>query len=534
MDISMHIINKFFYFLILTTFLAGCSGSSKWSGYDNKSITAPNQLYGTYMVDMYGKSDASHNIAVLLPTSGNRAAIGQAIRPAIEMATLQYAPRGLRVNFYDTGTGNVEETISEMLAKNPDVIIGPVFAENAKILRDMKPSGIPALSFTSDLSAVGDGILSVSLIPTNSTEAILQTMKSDGVERFIIMAPDNTSGHIMAGAAKATNSDYNIRNIGVFYYQEHDANSIKDTTLTASMYSARSAANTRAREILANIANNESLSATEKSSVVSQLGKLNKRDVIGKLPYDAILFLGTSDDTKSLVSFLRYYGVGANDVHMYGTSMWEGTDISSDVTMTGAKFATMNDIPQNISTTYESATGTPASRMAVIGYDAAILAINAAYADGGATSYLLNPSGYMGANGLFRLRPNGTNERALQIMRINGDGTTTLVKTAPSNFINQVYVNTSNYITPAESMELESNGINPMDYINIPDRLRGKYKSKRYGANTVIPPESTERVNNNSVIVQTGDDFSITAENYQPIQLENVSRKNIDAIEITE
>lgn len=530
----MHIINKFFYSLILMALLAGCSSSSRWSGYDNKSVTAPNQLYGTYVVDMYGQSDASRNIAVLLPTSGPHATIGQTIRPAIEMAALQHAPRGARINFYDTGAENPESTISEMLSQNPDIIIGPVFADTARILRDMKPSSIPALAFTSDLSAVGDGVLSVSLIPTNSTEAVLQAMKSDGVERFIIMAPDNTSGHIMAGAAKSVNSAYDIKNIGVFYYNEHDANSIKDITNTASMYTARSAANTRAREILANIVNNETLSAAERSSVISQLSKTNKRDVIGKLPYDAILFLGTADDTKSLVSFLRYYGVGANDVRMYGTSMWEGTDIASDVTMTGAKFATMAEIPQNLSTTYESAAGKPASRMAAIGYDATILAVNAAYADGGAMSYLVNPSGYIGANGLFRLLLNGTNERALQILRINGDGTTTPVKDASVNFINQMYVNTSNYIVPAESMPLESDGINPMNYINIPDRLRGKYKSKKYGANSVQHVEKVESLNNTSIVVQPAEDFSITAENYQPIQLENVSRKNIDAIEITE
>lgn len=530
----MHIINKFFYFVILTIFLAGCSGSSKWSGYDSKNVTAPNQLYGTYMVGMYGESNDAHNIAVLLPTSGEHAAIGQSIRPAIEAAVMQHAPKGLRVNFYDTGSGDVANTMYEMLSQNPDVIIGPVFADNAKILRDMKPYDIPALSFTSDLSAVGNGVLSVALTPTNSTEAILQSMKTDGVEKFIIIAPNNTSGHIMAGAAKSINSAYNIKNIGVFYYDERDANSIKDTTHTASMYAARSAANTRAREILSNMINHESLTGTEKSSAIAQLDKLNKRDVIGKLPYDAILFLGTADDTKSLVSFLRYYNVSANDVRMYGTSMWENTDIASDITMTGAKFATMNDIPQNMSAIYESATGNPVSRMAAIGYDATMLAIGATYANTDATTYLLNPSGYIGANGLFRLRPNGTNERALQIVHINGDGTTTPVKSAPDNFITQVYMNTANYVSPAESMSLESAGINPVNYINIPDRLRGKYKSKTYGVNTAPQTGTFEPTGNITVVTQPQDDFSITAENYQPVQLENVSKKNIDAIEITE
>ena len=83
-------------------------------------------------------------------------------------------------------------------------------------------------------------------------------------------------------------------------------------------------------------------------------------------------------------------------------------------------------------------------------------------------------------------------------------------------------------------MPLASDGINPSDYINIPDRLRRKYKSKKYGANTVIQFEQIEPINTASVVIQPQEDFSITAENYEPVNLEKVNRKNIDSIEITE
>lgn len=535
----MHIITRFFQFACISAILAGCGGGShqsKWhSEYDNQPITTPAMLqYGTFAIDMYGSSeDKGKNIAVLLPTSGPNAEIGKSIRPGIEMAAMRFAPGNLKLNFYDTGTGNVSDTIQSALDTNPSVIIGPVFAENAKILRDMKSSRTPALAFTSDISAVGNGVISMALVPTNTIEATIQSMKSDGAKNFIVIAPDTTSGRTMAGAAYSVADTYNIPNAGVFYYTEHDTESIKSSAMAASMYTARHAANTRAKEILSAILNHESLSYSEKTSLSKQLEKIKRTDTLGNLPYDAILFMGNGDDTKSLASFLRYYGVGVSDVAFYGTPLWENTNIASDITMTGAKFATMPDISADFSELYTSATGKDVNRMAAIGYDATTLAIGAIYGNNDAPAYIISPSGYIGASGLFRLRSNGTNERALQIMRLNGDGTTDVITEAKTSFTIPIYTSTTNYISPVSELALSSNGVNPMDYINIPERFHSKYHARTYGANYSTPTQ-TNKMPSITMAPNDTQEFSITADDYQPVPLENVSRTYIDSVEISE
>jgi len=299
------------------------------------------------------------------------------------------------------------------------------------------------------------------------------------------------------------------------------------------MYTARNAANTRAKEILADILNKENLSATERTNIAKQLENINRTDTLGDLPYDSILFMGTGDDTKSLVSFLRYYGLGARDAGFYGTPLWEDGDIANDVAMTGAMFATMPEIPAEFANIYQSATGTPATRLAAIGYDATILALGAVRAHDNAAAYLMNQSGYIGANGLFRLRPSGSNERALRIVRINGDGTTTTVKQPAAAFTIPIYTSTANYISPAEPMSLMTDGVNPMKYIHIPERLRGKYTAKTYGANhSVATPDTT--FSSITILPNQDSEFSITAENYAPVPLENVQRTYIDSVEINE
>lgn len=531
----MYIIKQLLRFICASAILAGCSGTNnRWySEYDKSNVSTPAQLqYGTFSAGMYG-SDSSESIAVLLPTSGPNAAIGKSIRPAVEAAAMQFAPNGTRLDFYDTGTGDVTQTIRSALASGPGVIIGPVFAQNAKILRDIKPSDTPALAFTSDVSAIGDGVFSMSLIPTNTIEAVIQEMRARGGNKFIIIAPNNASGQIMAGAAKSMTGTYNVKNVGVFYYNERDTESIKTTAMAATMYTARNAANTRAKEILSDILNKESLPWSDRSRISKQLENLNRTDTLGPLPYDSVLFLGTTDDTKSMVSFMRYYGLGTRDAQFYGTPMWEDGDISSDVAMTGAAFATLPEISTEFNNLYENATGDKASRMAAIGYDATILAIGAVRARDNMAAYLMNQSGYIGVNGLFRLRPGGANERALQIVRLNGDGTTTVTKQPANAFTTPIYTNTTNYISPAEPMALVSDGINPMDYITIPEYLRGKYRSKTYGVNHTNATANQE-FSSITVLPKNDNDFSITAEDFNPVPLESVSRTYIDSVEISE
>jgi len=46
---------------------------------------------------------------------------------------------------------------------------------------------------------------------------------------------------------------------------------------------------------------------------------------------------------------------------------------------------------------------------------------------------LTNPSGFRGADGVFRFLPDGRNERGLAVMQI-GNGTTTILAPAPRDF----------------------------------------------------------------------------------------------------
>lgn len=535
--------NRIFGILAILT-IAGCAETTQTTDWYSEYGTLET---GTPVVMQYGSPDLQpgtpsdnllgapvHRMAVMLPLTGDAALSGRAIRTSIEAAVLQSAPQNLSVAFYDTAE-NLTATITDVLSTEPSVIVGPLFADDARALRNAKSPDIPVLSFTSDATALGDGVMTMALMPTNSTEAIVQEMYSDGIQGFIIVAPNTQSGKLMAGTATTAADMYNIPVTGVFYYTENNTESIKNTARDASMNAARSAANTRAREILSDILTTERLTAIEKSSLTIQLERMSKRDTLGKLPYNAVLFLGNGNDTESMASFLRYYGVAASDARFYGTALWDGSDIVNDITMIGAKYATLPDMAPSFVNLYERISGTSPNRLTGFGYDAANMAMGMIYSTKSNAAYLLDPSGYAGVSGLYRLEPTGENERALQIVQLTGDGTTKIVRNAAQNFLTPIYNLEQNKIRPADAMDLETPGVNPDDYINIPTRLREKYESETYGTHIttqpVISPHDVETI---TILPEDDRDVVITSPDFQPVNLESINRTYIDSVEIEE
>ncbi len=178
-------------------------------------------------------------------------------------------------------------------------------------------------------------------------------------------------------------------------------------------------------------------------------------------------------------------------------------------------------------------TGVKPSRLDSFGFDAANLAIGMIHSSKSPAEYLLSPSGYHGLDGLFRLRPNGTSERALEMVELNGTGTPRVMIPAATNFLAPLYnVNPAN-IYRASAQDLISGGINPMDFIKIPEHLRGKYKSKTFGVNTVANPQSS--VIGNEIEIMPEDDREIvTNPEFTPTNTDRVDRKLIDSVEISE
>ena len=537
--------NKILVFLGVLATLAGCGGnkSGNWyDAYEQTATTTPQDVQDAYLysTSLYGSDNGGRtaNIAVLLPMTGPAKTVGNDIKTSIETAFLRKTKPNIKISFYDLSGDKMQRDtiIQSALNENPNIVIGPLFAEDVKMVRDIKQNELPILSFTSDATALGDGVMTMNLLPTQSIETVINQIQTDGATSILILAPNDKSGQLMASVATQAADLYNMPIKGLLYYTPNDTGNIKEVATRASLYNARNAANTRAREILSDILNKENVSGDTRSSLIRQLEKISRTETTGKLPYDAILLLGNGEDSKALISFLRYYGVNNREIAFYGTTLWQNADIASDFSMSGAKYAALPEISENFVNLYNMVAGKNPDHLAAFGYDAANLALGMLFSQKSESAYLLDPSGYIGTSGIFRLQPSGESERALRIMTLNGSGTPNELKPAQTNFLKPLYnIHTTNLSSVPEK-PISTRGINPGDYINIPEYLRKKsaYKTKPFGANYVSEAPENTTAAEPVQIYEDSESETISNPEFQPVKIESVSREYIDSVEITE
>lgn len=507
-----------FLYLLPAAWLTGCVSTSPVNIGDAIDLDSPSS-------GMNGPK----TIAVLLPESE----MGNSVKTSIQMALLQRRADDINVRFMDlSGSRETKEMqIDAALGTRPDLIIGPVFAEDVDLLRELKPSNTAVLSFTSDASALGNGIMTMSLIPAQSVEAIMRRMADEGKKEVMILAPDNASGYIMGNAALDSARIYGLRTAGFYYYTPGDMDSMKRTAENATMFNARGDANTRAKEILSDIVLKQNVSAEDKAMVANQLEDRNKADTIGDVPFDAVLFLGNAPDSKALGSFMRYFDASAKKVKFFGTAMWDNDVMFRDITMSGASFAALPAISPEFANAYRSVSDKEPERISPMGYDAAMLAVQALHAQRSASDFLVDPSGFRGLDGLIRLQPDGMSQRALQIMTLDGSGIPKVSEMAANNFIKPLYQTSGQNSARRTEIKISA-GINPMDYLRIPDSLRGQYKAKTYRQNkeeiAQPQPQSEEII----VLPEDSSAPVLTDPDFQPMELDSVSRTLVDEVKV--
>ena len=229
--------NKFL--ILLGVLLAGCSGQHAMKT-TQIGTSAPTDIQSGYLysTSMYGTDSSGPyaNVAVLLPMTGDAKMVGNDIKTSVETAFLRKTKQNIKVSFFDLPNDKSSryDAIRTALSTNPNVIIGPLFAEDVENLRDMKSSQIPVISFTSDVNALGDNVVTTNLIPTQSIETIVRQMQKDGARNMLVLAPNDNSGKQMAAVADRVSSAYNMPINGLFYYLPGNSYSIKDTAQRAA------------------------------------------------------------------------------------------------------------------------------------------------------------------------------------------------------------------------------------------------------------------------------------------------------------
>ncbi len=330
-------------------------------------------------------------VGMILPLTQNGAPspIGASMRNAAQLAIADSGSTAITLMIQDdhSSADAAAQAAQAELGAGAQLILGPVFANDVRSASaSAKAAGKPMIAFSTDVTVAAPGVYLLSFLIQGYVDRILQYAVSSGKKSFGIMAPQNDYGNVAAQR-----------------FQEMAGNVNAQVVVTAR-YSSGQAAN----------------AAGQVAAVQGQI--------------DALFIPEQADGMPAVASALGSANV---KTQFLGTGVWNDARVLKLPQLQGAWFsAPDNSGFDAFAQRYKAKFNSDPARLATLAYDAVTLAAALAH-NGGADPFnqaaLTNVSGFNGADGVFRFRADGTNERGLAVMEI-GDGDAKVISPAPRSF----------------------------------------------------------------------------------------------------
>ncbi|WP_043646771.1 penicillin-binding protein activator [Caenispirillum salinarum] len=374
--------------------------------------------------------DGYRRVALLVPRSGRAADVGQALLNAAQMAVFDVADDRFVLQPYDTqGTPDgARAAMDKALSEGAQLVLGPLFADNVRaVAPQAQAAGVNVVSFSTDTSAAADNVYVMGLLLSEQAEALVRFARGQNMDRFAVLAPSTAYGRAMADALRDVTARANAAVVQVEYFNPGGAPDEAIKRLTNP--SASQAALERQKQELA---------ASPDPVAQRALQRLQQIQGSGDIGFQALLLPESGQQLREIAALLPYYGVRPEQVQYMGTMLWnDDRRLGQEPALVGAVFPAPSPQSNDYFTRrYGNAYGTTPPAIANVGYDATALAAVLAKRNETApfdARALTNPEGFVGVDGLFRLRQDGTVERGFAILRVTRDGAQ-VVAPAPESF----------------------------------------------------------------------------------------------------
>jgi ABC-type branched-subunit amino acid transport system substrate-binding protein len=257
--------------------------------------------------------------------------------------------------------------------------------------------------------------------------AIVDYARERGLARIAVLAPNTIYGQSVVDALNAAVPAAGGQLTRVAYF-DPSGSDLEDVVRRLSDYDRR-------RQLL----EAQRAELAQRTDEVSQLAlkRLERLDTMGDVDFDAVFIPEQGPRLAQAASLLSLFDVETGRVQLLGTMLWNAPGLGSEPALVGAVYpapdpAANRDFAQR----YRLAYGAAPPPLATHGYDAAALAAVLARAGGPqpfTAEALVNPAGFAGVDGIFRLTPAGLAERGFAILQVTRSGAE-VVRAAPASF----------------------------------------------------------------------------------------------------
>ena len=314
----------------------------------------------------------------------------------LAIADLQGVQIDLRVYQTAGDAGRAASVAQQALGDGAKIILGPLFADSARAVgQAVAASGVNVLSFSNNPSAASRNVFLLGPMFDNTATRLMDFAASQGKGRVMLVAEQNQAGDVATSAVQRAASRSSAELVALESYPFSQQGVVQALPNIASK--ARSS-------------NAQTLMFTAGSE--------------GALPL--------------LAELLPQNGLSPQSFQYAGLTRWDIPASTMSLSgLQGGWFALPDPgLTRQFDARYMGSYGEAPHPVASLGYDA-VAAVGALLRAGGSDALtaqrITQGSGFAGVTGVFRFRPDGTNERGLAIAEIR-DGQSVVISPAPRSF----------------------------------------------------------------------------------------------------
>ena len=375
--------------VLLPLALAACSGgTSGLPGFDSGTPTAGG---ATPTGQTIGTGKVKVGLILPLTAEGQGAVVGNSLKNAAEMALAEFPNADLTLLVKDDrGTPDgARAAAQEALSEGAELIVGPLFAPSVQAVGQVaRGANKPVIAFSSDSNVASRGIYLLSFPPENDVNRVIGYAAQQGRKSFAALVPDTAYGKVVEAAFQQAAASRGVRVAAIERFSTDPA--------------AMKAAIQRLMPSLAQA--------------------------------DALFVPAAADTMPTLGQLLQEAGYNPAKVKPLGTGVWNDASIARVAAIQGGWFASPDTAGFNaFAGRYQQRFNSAPTRTATLAYDAVSLAAALARTQGSqrfSEAVLTNGSGFAGADGVFRFRPDGQVERGLAVLELR-NGQIVTINAAP-------------------------------------------------------------------------------------------------------
>ena len=424
--------------VLVTLLLTGCSAGPDITSYfhtDNVDIS-----------DLDNNPNAT-TISMILPLSGTWEATGKTFQNASLLALDENPNAPLKILFFDTESTpeGTEKAYAHAVAQNPNIILGPIFADEFRALPNPSLMNKPLLGYTSDNTLLNSERASLAVLIPEQINALVRQNCLSGKRKLAVIGPEGKTGEIVMNAlSEALPQCPDMRLINYALYDSKKPDMSEDI-----------------QKILPTFINPKKKNLTEKEK------ELLATPMEERLKFDSLLVFEDGTKLTQVMSILAFYDVTPGIIPIYTLSSAKNL---KDRTLNGILMA---DLPTDnaFSQKYKSAFGVAPIRLASLAYDSVAWIANESKRGPVSLKTLRETDTYQGVDGLVKLNPDGTNKRGLRIVRKTSRGVIE-VTPAPSDLNDESFLDLLN-----DSMIITESADSASTFPLMSDEFPGDFQS---------------------------------------------------------